>query len=265
MIACSMVAAVLADMPGCGARVSLMSAPPFRSRRRYCTWLGIAGEMDDMTRARRGSRAARPRACRARPTRTWISVSAPIGSMISTAPEIVRSDAAPASVKARGLHPERHSTSFRQRCGRAVDGDLEPLVAESRARASFPLTSASVASIRFICGVPMKLATKTLPGLAKIACGEAICSIRPSRMMAMRSAMVSASSWSWVTITRRLGEAGQHLLDLAAHGLAELDVEAAERLVEEEAVRIAHDGARDRDALLLALGDLSRQAVEDCR
>ena len=87
----------------------------------------------------------------------------------------------------------------------------------------------------------------------------------PSRMMAMRSAMVSASSWSWVTITVALERPGQHLLDLAAHGLAQLDVEPAQRLVEEEAVGVANDGARHRDALLLALGDLAGQPVEHAR
>ena len=35
----------------------------------------------------------------------------------------------------------------------------------------------------------------------------------------------------------RLVEPGQHLLDLAAHGLAQLHVEARERLVEQEADR----------------------------
>ena len=62
---------------------------------------------------------------------------------------------------------------------------------------------------------------------------------------------------------RRLVEAGQDLLDLAAHGLAQLHVEAAQRLVEEKAGRIADDGAADRDTLLLALGELAGQAVED--
>ena len=57
------------------------------------------------------------------------------------------------------------------------------------------------ASSRFICGVPMKPATKTLAGFAKMSCGLATCSMMPSRMTAIRSAMVSASIWSWVTMT----------------------------------------------------------------
>ena len=60
----------------------------------------------------------------------------------------------------------------------------------------------------------------------------------------------------------RLGEAGQHALDLAAHGLAQFDVEAGQRLVEQEAVGVAHDRAGHRDALLLPFGDLAGQPVE---
>ena len=74
--------------------------------------------------------------------------------------------------------------------------------------------------------------------------------------------MVSASSWSWVTITVALDRPLQHLLDLAAHLLAQLDVEARQRLVEQEAVGIAHDRPADRDALLLALGEPAGDAVE---
>ena len=118
------------------------------------------------------------------------------------------------------------------------------------------------ASIRFICGVPMKLATNTLAGLAKTSWGVPICSIMPSRMMAMRSAMVSASSWSWVTMTVALERLGQHFLDLAAHGMAQFDIEARQRLVEQEAIGIAHDGAGHGDALLFAFRNLARHAVE---
>ena len=62
---------------------------------------------------------------------------------------------------------------------------------------------------------------------------------------------------------RRLVEAGQQLLDLAAHGLAQLHVEPAERFVEQEAGRVAHDGAGHGDALLLALGELAGLALQD--
>ncbi len=39
-------------------------------------------------------------------------------------------------------------------------------------------------------------------------------------------------------------------------------VEIAERLVEQEKLRLAHDGAADRDALALAAGKLARLALE---
>ena len=61
---------------------------------------------------------------------------------------------------------------------------------------------------------------------------------------------------------RRLVETGQHLLDLPAHLLAQLDVEAGERLIEQEAAGIAHDRAADGDALAFAFGQLPRPAIE---
>ena len=170
---------------------------------------------------------------------------------------------APRTIELPRPDPQRDLGTARQllvqpgrAAGRSSAVDLElgpPVVTEAL----------SSAAIRFICGVPMKLATNTLAGLAKTSCGVAICSIRPSRMMAMRSAMVSASSWSWVTITVALERPGSTSLIWPRIGLAQLDVEARQRLVEEEAVGIADDGAAHRDALLLALGELARQAVED--
>ena len=52
------------------------------------------------------------------------------------------------------------------------------------------------------------------------------------------------------------------LLDLGAHRDAQLGVEVRERLVEQEHLRIAHDGAAHRDALALAAGELAREALE---
>ena len=49
------------------------------------------------------------------------------------------------------------------------------------------------------------------------------------------------------------------------HLLAELEVERAERLVEEEHARPAHERARERDPLLLAAGELARLAVPNAR
>ena len=55
----------------------------------------------------------------------------------------------------------------------------------------------------------------------------------------------------------------KHFLDLPAHGLAQFDVEPAQRLVEQKAVGVADDGAGDRHALFLAFGDLAGQPVQN--
>ena len=53
-----------------------------------------------------------------------------------------------------------------------------------------------------------------------------------------------------------------HLLDLGPHLHAQLGVEVGQRLVEQEDLGIAHDGAAHRDALALAARELLRLAVE---
>ena len=50
--------------------------------------------------------------------------------------------------------------------------------------------------------------------------------------------------------------------DLAAHLHAQLGVEVRERLVEQEHLRVAHDGAAHGDALPLAAGKLARPPTE---
>jgi hypothetical protein len=46
---------------------------------------------------------------------------------------------------------------------------------------------------------------------------------------------------------------------------AQLGVEVGQRLVEQEHLRVAHDGAAHRDALALAAGQLARVAVQQRR
>ena len=53
-----------------------------------------------------------------------------------------------------------------------------------------------------------------------------------------------------------------HALDLGAHLHAQLGVEVRQRLVEQEHLRIAHDGAAHRHALALAAGQRLRLAVQ---
>ena len=63
-------------------------------------------------------------------------------------------------------------------------------------------------------------------------------------------------------VDRRRAEPLVQLLDLGAHGDAELCVEVRQRLVEQEHLRVAHDGAAHGDALALAAGELARIARE---
>src|SRR5499426_3716932 len=57
-------------------------------------------------------------------------------------------------------------------------------------------------------------------------------------------------------------QALMQFLDFGAHGDAKLGVEIRQRLVEQEHLRIAHDGAAHGDALALAAGELARIAAE---
>ena len=61
---------------------------------------------------------------------------------------------------------------------------------------------------------------------------------------------------------RRGRHAQAQLLDLEAHLRAQLGVEVGQRLVEQEHLGVAHDAAAERDALLLAAGELARPALE---
>jgi hypothetical protein len=66
------------------------------------------------------------------------------------------------------------------------------------------------------------------------------------------------------TTTRGQGRAGPLVDagDLAAHLAAQDRVQVAERFVEQEHQRLAHDGAADGDPLALAAGQGARAAVE---
>ena len=50
--------------------------------------------------------------------------------------------------------------------------------------------------------------------------------------------------------------------DLRAHVDAQFRVEIGQRLVEEEDLRLAHDGTADGDALALAAGEFARKTIE---
>ena len=77
-----------------------------------------------------------------------------------------------------------------------------------------------------------------------------------------RSASVIASTWSCGDVDRGGAHLLVHLLDLDAHLHAQLGVEVGQRLVEQEHLGVAHDGAAHGDALALAAGELLGLAVE---
>ena len=64
---------------------------------------------------------------------------------------------------------------------------------------NFTPPSTTSAWKRFMAGEPMKPATKTLLGFSYRSRGEPTCCSTPSLSTAMRSPMVRASVWSWVT------------------------------------------------------------------
>ena len=57
-------------------------------------------------------------------------------------------------------------------------------------------------------------------------------------------------------------EALVEALEFHAHLHAQLGVEVGERLVEEEDLRVSHNGPAHGDALALAAGELARLALE---
>ena len=77
----------------------------------------------------------------------------------------------------------------------------------------------------------------------------------------MRSLIVSASSWSCVTYTNVVPRARLDLLELELHLLAELQVERAERLVEQQRRGPVDERAGEGDALLLAARELAGPAL----
>ena len=116
---------------------------------------------------------------------------------------------------------------------------------------------------RFICGVPMKLATNRLAGLENklVRRGDLL----DLALLHDRDAVGHGQRLDLVVRDddRRLVEFGEYFLDLGAHRLAQLDVETAQRFVEQKAGGVAHDRAADRDALLFALSQLMRTALEN--
>ena len=87
--------------------------------------------------------------------------------------------------------------------------------------------------------------------------------MRPSLNTAIRSLIVSASSWSWVTNTKVMPTSRWSCLELDLHLLAQLEVEGAEGLVEQQHLGPVDQRPREGDALALAAGELGRPAVAE--
>ena len=75
----------------------------------------------------------------------------------------------------------------------------------------------------------------------------------------------SASSWSWVTSRLRDAELAVELVEPPAEVLADLRVERAERLVQQQDLGAGRQGARERDPLPLASGELVGVALGEVR
>ena len=119
-----------------------------------------------------------------------------------------------------------------------------------------------LASKKFIAGEPMKPATKTLTGLVVQ---------RLRRVELLEDAVAhdrdaGGHGHGFRLVVGHVDEGGlQALVQLAEVGAglhAQLGVEVGERLVEEEHLRLADDGAADGDALALAAGELAGLALQ---
>ena len=74
-----------------------------------------------------------------------------------------------------------------------------------------------------------------------------------------------ASSWSWVTWMKVRPDLGLDALELDLHLAAQLEVERAERLVEQQHLGVVDQGPGQRHPLLLAAGELGRLAAGEVR
>ncbi len=158
---------------------------------------------------------------------------------------------------------------MRTRSGRiiALTGPRQPRSPCEASSVRSPTLSTQDAPSRPVASAPTRLetprksATKSVAGSSYISCGGPLCSTRPPFMTATRSLIVSASSWSCVTNTNVMPSVSCSALQLDLQVLAEAGVERSERLVEQQHARAQDEGARERDALLLAARELARLAL----
>ena len=119
---------------------------------------------------------------------------------------------------------------------------------------------------RHACSIsPMNSATKRVVGRS-YSCSAGADLLQPT---AIEHADAIAHHQRLVLVVRHVddrdAESAVQMLDLDLHLLAQLLVEGAERLVHQQQRRLEHDGAGDRDALLLSARELSRIALRRSR
>ena len=107
---------------------------------------------------------------------------------------------------------------------------------------------------------PMKSATNAVAGRSYIASGASSCSIFPLAITAMRSDIAMRLLLVVGHVDEGDSDVRLQALQLDLHLLAQLQVERAQRLVEQEHTRAHDERARQRDALLLAARELARPA-----
>ena len=135
-----------------------------------------------------------------------------------------------------------------------------------------PATSTSIASSSVPCtrpgtrlAWPRKLATNDVRAGRRARPAAPSARSGPAFITATVSAIVMASSWSWVTWMKVQPDLGLDALELDLHLATQLEVERAERLVEQQHLGAVDHGAGQRDPLLLAPGELGRLAAGEVR
>ena len=108
--------------------------------------------------------------------------------------------------------------------------------------------------------VPTKLAMKRLAGRSKSSIGVPTCWITPASSTATRSADRQRLFLVVGDEDRRDAELALQRKQFGAHVHPQLGIEIRQRLVEQQHLGLDRDGARERDALLLAAGELVRPA-----
>ena len=109
--------------------------------------------------------------------------------------------------------------------------------------------------------MPMKPATNTVAGLVVDLLGRA--DLLDPALVHDRDPVAHRERLFLVVghVDERDADLALDALELELHRLAQLEVERAERLVEQQRARVVHERAGERDALLLAAGELAGLAV----